>query len=185
MLPPSHYSGDGNIMIPLTLCSVPYRSLYFSDIKLASMSENILWAIYIPQILSYCIWYSPQLHILGTAVVPDVELFHLWGTSVRISGMLNSLLYCISVFMFTQCIDSLAHNLVFLMSIWLLYSGYRVWCCNCPGMITQLTFKVISSIIASSSLNIQYCLMSCLKSFLLDDQPLMMYSFSSCKWHVI
>ena len=80
---------------------------------------------------------------------------------------LFSCLPCISILLlaalFSQCLSS-----------WWL----RTCCCTHVEVMAHLTFMEIWSTILRSFQNVQDCLMSCFTSSMLDDKPLIMYSFT-------
>ena len=78
-----------------------------------------------------------------------------------------------SAFMFTWYMDSLPSDPIFNTH---LATGdcSNVCGCNSAEIMILLPFMATLPFIDTSSLNVQYGLLSCFASFCLDDQPLMM-----------
>ena len=89
-------------------------------------------------------------------------------------------MFSISAFIFTQCTDSCASNLVLSICMWLLCSCLNIYICNWDGVITHLPFMASACIVAISCLMGQYLCMSCVTSSYLCGYPCMIYAFSSC-----
>ena len=70
----------------------------------------------------------------------------------------------------------------FLVSIPMWFRWSNMCLLKDSGITTCLPLSIIPSITAMSSWNVQYVCMSCGMWSLISGQPLMMYSFSCCRW---
>ena len=66
--------------------------------------------------------------------------------------------------------------------MWFSWSGSNACVWKDSGITTCLLFSMIHSITNMSSYNVQYVCMSCDIWFPFSGQPLMMYTFSCCRW---
>ena len=66
--------------------------------------------------------------------------------------------------------------------MWLLCSSLNACYCSCTGMMSFLPVMAIPLVNASSYLKVQLCLESCFISSLLNGHPLIICSFSSCRY---
>ena len=113
----------------------------------------------------------------------DVMMYHLVLWLCMLKHKTCSAIFIgflISSFMLTQYIDSHARSF-FSVPLWLMWSWSSTCVLSTSDIITHLSFIMMPSISAMSSLNEQYALMSCCTWSLIYGHPAMMYPLSHCK----